>query len=94
MVAALTIDIFIPTAQSLKDKRRVVNRIKGRLRSRFNISVAETGGNDKWQRAELTIAMAGDSKYHLEKETQTVQRAVDDICLGYAEVLSVAIEFF
>tara|TARA_Y100000031_G_scaffold62269_3_gene70104 strand:+ start:3541 stop:3825 length:285 start_codon:yes stop_codon:yes gene_type:complete len=93
MIATLKIAIFIPTSQSLKDKRRVVNRIKGRLRSRYNVSVAETGGNDKWQRVELTIAMAGNSKHHLEKEIQTVQTAIDNICLGYAEILSVIVDF-
>ncbi|MFQ6608272.1 MAG: DUF503 domain-containing protein [Fidelibacterota bacterium] len=93
MIAVITIKIFIPAAQSLKDKRRVLNRIKGRLRSRFNISIAETGGNDKWQRAELTIALAGGSKRHLEKEVQTVQQTLEDFCLGYADVLSTVIDF-
>jgi len=55
--------------------------------------VAETGGNDKWQRAELTIAMAGNSKHHLEKEIQTVRTFIDNICFGYAEILSVFVDF-
>ena len=94
MIAALKIEIFISTSQSLKDKRRVVNRIKGRLRSRFNISVAETGGNDKWQRAELTLALASNSKNHLEREIQNVRIAMDNICLGYADILSETLDFF
>jgi hypothetical protein len=37
--------------------------------------------------------MAGNSKHHLEKEIQTVQTVIDNICLGYAEILSVIVGF-
>lgn len=40
--------------QSLKEKRSVVKSLKDRLHDRFNVSVAETGHHDLWQRAELT----------------------------------------
>jgi uncharacterized protein YlxP (DUF503 family) len=40
--------------QSLKEKRSVVKSLKDRLHDRFNVSVAETGHQDLWQRAELT----------------------------------------
>jgi uncharacterized protein YlxP (DUF503 family) len=43
-------------AQSLKEKRRVVKSLKERLR-KFNVSVAETGQQDMWQRAEITACV-------------------------------------
>jgi uncharacterized protein YlxP (DUF503 family) len=43
--------------QSLKEKRSVVRSLKQRLRNRFNLSVAETGANDLWQRAEITACV-------------------------------------
>ena len=43
--------------QSLKEKRQVVKSLKDRLHDRFNVSVAETGHHDTWQRAELTAAV-------------------------------------
>ena len=41
MIAFLTLEIQIEAAQSLKDRRQVVRSLKDRLRTSFNISVAE-----------------------------------------------------
>ena len=48
--------LAIPGASSLKDKRAVLRSLKDRLRQRFNVSVAETGFQDRPGRAELTVA--------------------------------------
>ncbi|HOJ69456.1 MAG TPA: DUF503 domain-containing protein, partial [Candidatus Hydrogenedentes bacterium] len=42
----LHLDLLIPGAVSLKEKRRVVKSLKDRLRGRFNCSVAETAWHD------------------------------------------------
>jgi uncharacterized protein len=56
-------DLQIYEAHSLKDKRSVVRSLKDRLRAKLNVSVAETGAQDLWQRAELTVcAVAGDRR--------------------------------
>ncbi len=34
----------------------VVKSLKDRIRHRFNVSVAETGSQDVWTRAEVTVA--------------------------------------
>jgi uncharacterized protein YlxP (DUF503 family) len=57
VVGVITWEIQIFNARSLKEKRKVVKSLKDRLRSRFNLSVAETGHQDSWQRAELTAAL-------------------------------------
>lgn len=46
----------IPGARSLKDRRRVLNSYKDRLRVRLSVSVAEVGG-DSWQHAAVGIAL-------------------------------------
>lgn len=46
-------DIYLPYASSLKDKRQVIQSIIARIRKRFNISIAEVGFNDVWQRSQL-----------------------------------------
>lgn len=58
-VAALTVSIHIPAAQSLKEKRMVLRRIKDKIRARYNVSVAEIAGQTKWQTATLCFAMTG-----------------------------------
>ena len=56
VVGVLRLTLYIPGASSLKDKRQVVRKVVDRLRSRFNVAVAEVGDNDIWQRARIGIA--------------------------------------
>lgn len=59
IVGVAVVELRVHESQSLKEKRGVVRKIAGRLRHRFNISVAEVGGQDTWQRAVIGLAMAG-----------------------------------
>jgi len=40
-VGLLTLELHIPDAQSLKDKRQVLRSLKDKLRREFNVAVAE-----------------------------------------------------
>ncbi len=63
-VGLLTVEIMIPESGSLKDKRRAVKGLKDRIRTRFNVSVAEVGETELWQRATLGVAcVSGDKSY-------------------------------
>jgi uncharacterized protein YlxP (DUF503 family) len=63
----LTLDIHIPHAQSLKDKRMVVRSVKDRLRSKFNVSVAEVDHQDLWQRAQISVVTVGSDEGYLNQ---------------------------
>ena len=56
VVGILRLTLHVQGASSLKDKRQVVRKVVDRLRSRFNVTVAEVGENDIWQRAVIGIA--------------------------------------
>jgi uncharacterized protein YlxP (DUF503 family) len=56
IVGLCTVELFIPDAHSHKDKRQVLLSLKDRLRDKFNVSVAEVGDQDLWQKAVLGIA--------------------------------------
>ncbi len=49
--------LHIPSARSLKDRRRVVRSFKDRAVSKLRASVAEVGALDKYQRAVLAVAV-------------------------------------
>ena len=66
-------ELHLPACQSLKDKRTIVKSLKDRLHNRFNVSVAETGHQDLWQRAELSAAVVSTDRRHAE----SVLREVD-----------------
>lgn len=57
IVASQTWELALPGCSSLKQKRAVVRSIRDRLRSKFNVSVAETGLQDVHARAELSMAV-------------------------------------
>ena len=63
-IGVLSIAVHIPGAQSLKDKRHVLKSLKDRVRNKFNVSVAELDGQDKWQVSTLGFAMiSSDNRY-------------------------------
>jgi uncharacterized protein len=72
VVGTLNLRLAIFGAYSLKDKRRVVNSLRDRLKSRFNVSVAEVGSLDRWQQAELGVALVAN-------DGQFVQTALDKL---------------
>lgn len=59
-------DLFIPESQSLKDKRMVIKSISGKLKYKYKVSLAETGENHKWQRAEISLAAVSKEQTYLE----------------------------
>lgn len=65
-VGAFHVEIHLPEAHSLKEKRAVIRGLKDRLRSRFNVSVAELGGQELWQRALVGVVAIGPDRVYLE----------------------------
>lgn len=55
IIGVLTLEMFFPYARSLKDKRRILHGFKDRVRSRYNVALAEIDYQDKWQRAILAV---------------------------------------
>lgn len=64
--------MHIPDALSLKSKRYVLKSLKDRIRAKFNVSVSEAGDLDKWQRAEIGMAMAANERSLLEQTFQKI----------------------
>jgi uncharacterized protein len=77
LLAALRLDLRIPACGSLKEKRHVIKTLTNGIRSTFEVAVAETGHQEKWQRAELGVAAVGAHGYHLRKVMHSVERFVE-----------------
>lgn len=76
-IGALRIELFISNANSLKHKRAVIKAIKDRIAGSFNASVAEVGSLDKWQRAEIGVAVAGNNARYLNGQLDKVLDCVN-----------------
>jgi len=75
VIALLTLDVHIPEAHSLKDKRMVVRRLKDRLRSKFNIAAAEVEHQELWQRSQISVVTVGSDDSSVR---QTLEHALLD----------------
>ena len=65
-IGLLTLEIHIPDARSLKDKRQVLRSLKDRLRGRFNVAVAELDHQDTWQRSQIGVVSLSNDEAHLD----------------------------
>ena len=78
VVALLSVELFLPGARSLKDKRMVLRRLKDRL-ARFNVAVAEVEHHDLWQRAGLGIVTVSTSDEHADRELSAVAAEIERV---------------
>jgi uncharacterized protein YlxP (DUF503 family) len=75
-VLAEEVELHLPHAHSLKDKRQVVKSLVEASRRRFSISAAEVGRQDSWQRARLGFAVVASSAAQAESVLDDVDRFV------------------
>ncbi|MCD8511655.1 MAG: DUF503 domain-containing protein [Bacillus sp. (in: Bacteria)] len=70
MIGSLTVEAILYDAQSLKDKRSVLQSVSTRIRQKFNVSIVESNHQDVWQRTEWFIVSVGTARSQVEKELQ------------------------
>ena len=73
-IGVLTLELRIPDAHSLKEKRHHVLSLKERLRHKFNVSVAEIDYQDVWQRALLAVVTISSSRQFARQVLDAVER--------------------
>lgn len=66
-IGLLRVNLHLPAAQSLKDKRRELLHLREKIKNRFNVSVSEVGDHDKWQRMDLAFVMVAGEKAIIDK---------------------------
>jgi uncharacterized protein len=64
VVGVIVADLLLGDVHSLKEKRGVVRPIVAELRRRFEVSAAETGNQELYRRAEITVAVASSERGH------------------------------
>jgi uncharacterized protein YlxP (DUF503 family) len=78
VVGLLSIELYIPGAQSLKEKRMVLRRVKDRVR-KFNVAVSEVEHHDLWQRAGLGIVTISTDQAHADAELSAVVGEIERV---------------
>jgi uncharacterized protein YlxP (DUF503 family) len=89
-VEIIEIRLHFADVHDLKGKRKLVKSLKDLLRQRFGVSIAEIGGQDKWQRATLLCAMVGggDVSDRADGLVRFVESRVPDGCSFERDLLS------
>jgi uncharacterized protein YlxP (DUF503 family) len=90
-VGICTLELHIPYARSLKDKRQVLRSLIDRLR-RHNVSVAEVAHQDLWQRAGIAIAAVGSTRHPLDAMFQGILDEIETALPGH--LVQHDLEFF
>jgi uncharacterized protein YlxP (DUF503 family) len=78
-IGVCTMEMHIPESGSLKTKRHSLKSLKDRIRSKFNVSVAEVGDNDLWQKTSLAVAAVSNDKSHLNQTLDHVLNLVRSV---------------
>lgn len=78
VIGHLSIELHIPGARSLKEKRMVLRSVKDRLR-KFNVAVAEVDFNDLWQRAGLSVVTVSNEEAHADRELAAVVNEIERV---------------
>jgi uncharacterized protein YlxP (DUF503 family) len=90
IVGAALIELHVHGSRSLKQKRGVVRSVVQRVRNRYNVSVAEVGGQDTWQRAVLGVSATGNEASGVRRALERVIEFIESLHL--AEVRATDVE--
>lgn len=82
IIGICTCEIYIFNANSLKSKRSVVKSIIEKSKNRFNISIAEVGENDKWQKSIIAFSTISNDQKIVEETIEKVINFFD----SYSEI--------
>jgi uncharacterized protein YlxP (DUF503 family) len=92
VIGLLTLEIYMPYSHSLKEKRKTLNKIKDRLKKKFNVAFAELAYLDKWQRSKIGVVTLNNQKSIIEKIFQKIIQEVEENIDG--EILQKELYYF
>lgn len=90
-IGLLTLELYLPLAGSLKEKRGVLQSTIARLRREFNVSVCEANAQDEWTRAVLEVVCVSANSRVAHRQLQHVANAVEGWRLD-AQLLDYTVE--
>lgn len=90
IVAVARLILIIHDNNSLKGKRKVVKSLIEKVRHRFDAAIAEVEDQDKWQKAQIGVALVGNDAKLLESRLQQIMQFVENQHL--AEIIDSQVE--
>ena len=79
-IGTLGVEFYLHGNASLKDKRRVANSVKQKLRNKFNVSVAEVFSENDMCRLCLAVVSVSNERRHLESRLGKCLLMLEAVC--------------
>jgi len=92
VIGFLSLELYLPYAHSLKEKRKIILSFKERVKKRFNVAFAELEYQDKWQRSKIGIVTLNNRKSMIESIFQKIINEAEDKIEG--EVIQTELQYF
>jgi len=89
-VAMAKLELYFPACHSLKEKRHILKKIKDRVWSGFKVSIHEVHYQDKWQRAQLGLAVVSNDAKVANSVIDKIIHSVEEI--GLCDLLDSSME--
>jgi uncharacterized protein YlxP (DUF503 family) len=83
VIGVCTFELHLDGIHSLKAKRGVLKRLKARIINKFNVSVAEVGALDSWQRSAVAVAVVSND----QRFANQVLSKVSELVASNSEVM-------
>ncbi len=88
-LGTLGVEFALHGNESLKDKRRIANSLKQKVRAKFNVSIAEIGTENNMDALALAIVSVSNEKKHLESRLTKCLSMIEAVCpeeMVYSEI--------
>lgn len=84
IILAMEINLYLPFAQSLKDKRAIRQSLISKLKRNFSLSVRETGSQDDIGSLLVSAAFVCLSETEGRNYIQSIQDYIDEFTLNHS----------
>ncbi len=78
-IGSLCVDLFLPGVTSLKNKRRIIQSLKTKLKNKYNLSIGEVDNQDMWQKATIGIAIVNHKYSNVNNILQNIFNYIDQV---------------
>jgi len=92
VIGLLTLEIFLPYAHSLKEKRKSLKGFKDRIKSKYNVALAELDYHDKWQRMKIGVVTLNSQQTFVEQVLHRILQEAEETVEG--EILDHQVQYF
>lgn len=74
MIGALSLELHLPAAHSLKEKRSAIRPLLDSARARYRVAAAEVGYQDLHQRSVIEVAAVAAAGHVVTEQLDAVER--------------------